>query len=414
MKVVNLSTTDMGGAYEAAQRISDCLVMYGVKSDVVVRTKFREQTPVVPFYHNLPQKLLSKTKNFFNLIISKGEVVFDKYGADICKHPLVKEADIICLHWVNSFISNKEVENILAMGKPVFWVMHDMWPFTGGCHYAWDCENYKTECRKCPMTGAAAKEEAFYWQSVKKSSFQRKNLVPIGPSRWISDCARQSRIFGDKDVVTIPNPIDTDVFIPKNSNQKKEIRKRYGLPDDKMIILFAAAKVTNNPIKGFSYFADAVNMLPAEQYEILVLGKSDGEDVLRQKINLRIHYAGFVDQAEQLRDIYNAADLLVAPSLQENYSNTVLESLSCGTPVVAFHVGGMGELVETGVNGFLSGPKDTRDLYHGIISVAKNREALGEAARERVIRRNAFSVISEQYISIFNELLLEKEEQSRV
>ena len=405
MKVVHLSTTDMGGAYEAAQRISDCLVMSGVESEVVVRTKFREQTPVVPFYNNLPQKFLSKTMNFFNLIISKGEVVFDKYGANIRKHPLVKEADIICLHWVNSFISNQEVENILAMGKPVYWVMHDMWPFTGGCHYAGDCENYKTECRKCPMTGASAKEAAFYWQSKKRNCFQGKNLMPIGPSQWISDCAGLSRIFGDKDIVTIPNPINADAFFPKSSDQKKEIRKRYGLSDDKMIILFAAAKVTNNPIKGFSYFADAVNRLPKEQYEILVLGKSDGEDALKQKINLQIHYAGFVDRAEQLCDIYNAADLLVAPSLQENYSNTVLESLSCGTPAVVFDVGGMGELVETGVNGYLSRPKDAQDLYNGIISVAKNREALGEAARERVIRCNAFPVIAEQYISTFNKPL---------
>lgn len=402
MKVVHLSTTDMGGAYEAAQRISDCLVMSGVESEVVVRTKFREQTPVVPFYNNLPQKFLSKTKNFFNLIISKGEVVFDKYGASICQHPLVKEADVICLHWVNSYISNQEVEKILAMGKPVCWVMHDMWPFTGGCHYAGDCENYKTDCRKCPMTGASAKEAAFYWQSKKKHCFQRKNLVPIGPSQWISDCAGSSRIFGDKDIVTIPNPINTDVFIPKSSGQKTEIRKRYGLPDDKTIILFAAAKVTNNPIKGFSYFADAVNGLPAEQYEILVLGKSNGEDVLKQKINLQIHYAGFVDRAEQLCDIYNAADLLVAPSLQENYSNTVLESLSCGTPAVVFDVGGMGELVEIGVNGYLSRPKDAQDLFNGIISVAKNREALGEAARERVLKNNAFPVIAKQYIATFN------------
>lgn len=405
MKVVHLSTTDMGGAYEAAQRISDSLTMAGVESEVIVRTKFREQTPVVPFYRYLHQKLLSKTKNFFNLLISEGEVVYDKYGANICKHPLIKEPDIICLHWVNSFISNKEVGNILALGKPVYWIMHDMWPFTGGCHYAGECKNYETECRKCPMTGDAKKETAFYWQSKKKNCFQRKNLVPIGPSRWISECARRSCIFGDKDIVTIPNPINTDVFCPKSNDQRKKIKKKYGLPDGKTIILFAAAKVTNNPIKGFSYFAEAVNRLPEEQYEILVLGESDGEDALGQEINLPIHYAGFINYAEQLCDIYNAADLLVAPSLQENYSNTVLESLSCGTPAVVFDVGGMGELVETGMNGYLSIPKDAQDLYRGIISVAKNREIMGRMARERVLANNTFPIIAKEYISAFNRHL---------
>ena len=125
MKVMHLSTTDYGGAYEDAQRISDSLTDYGIESAVLVRTKTGD-TPSIPFFDSLPQKFLSKTKNFFNLLLSEGDIVIDKYGADICGHPLVKEADAICLHWVNSFISNREVANILTMGKPVYWVMHDV------------------------------------------------------------------------------------------------------------------------------------------------------------------------------------------------------------------------------------------------------------------------------------------------
>lgn len=411
MKVVHLSTTDMGGAYEATQRISDCLLMSGVESQVVVRTKFRKQTDVVSFYYCLPQKFISKVKNFFNLKISKGEVVVDKYGADICKESIIKKADIICLHWVNSFVSNKEVENILSMGKPVYWVMHDMWSFTGGCHYSGDCENYRADCRQCPMTDNAVKDVAYIWQIKKKKYFQGGNLVPVGPSHWISDCAQQSSIFREKHIITIPNPIDTTLFYPKSDEDKRVIRKEYGLSEDKIMILFAAAKVTNNPIKGFAYFAEAVNRLPEEQYEILILGKNDGESSLRQEINLQMHYTGFVDRAEKLCEIYNAADMLVAPSLQENYSNTVLESLSCGTPAVVFNVGGMKELVQTGVNGYLADPKDVEDLYGGILKVAEDRMALGKTAREIVLKQNAFSVIAEEYISAFRRSLSKKEVQ---
>lgn len=405
MKVVHLSTTDMGGAYEAAQRISDCMIMSGVESQVVVRTKFRQQTAAVPFYRCLPQKFISKVKNFFNLMVSEGEVVVDKYGTDICKASPIKEADIICLHWVNSFVSSREVKNILSMGKPVYWVMHDMWPFTGGCHYSGACENYRVDCRQCPMVGNTTKEVAYIWQSKKKMYFEGNNLVPVGPSRWISDCAKQSSIFGGKNIITIPNPIDTTLFCPKSEEDKRAIRREYGLPEDKVIVLFAAAKVTNNPIKGFAYFVDAVNRLSREQYEILILGENDGESFLKQEIKLQIHHTGFVDRAEKLCEIYNAADMLVAPSLQENYSNTVLESLSCGTPAVVFDVGGMKELVQTGVNGYLAGSKDAQDLYCGIMKVAEDRGILGKTAREIVLKQNAFSVIAKEYISAFRRSL---------
>lgn len=399
MKVLHLSTTDYGGAYEAAQRISDSLTDYGAESAVLVRTK-AGNTPSIPFFDSLLQKFLSKTKNLFNLLISDGEIVFDKYGADICGHPLVKEADVICLHWVNSFISNREISNILAMGKPVYWVMHDMWPFTGGCHYAGDCNRYRQDCRQCPMAGTKKKNAVSYWHDRKQECFRGDNLYPIGPSRWISECARESTIFGGKRIATIPNPINTELFCPLHEDEKRGIIKKYGLSEQKVTILFAAVKV-NNPLKGFSFFADAVSRLSPKKYQILMLGESKEEVMLRQLLHLDVCFTGFVKAAEQLRDIYSAADLLVAPSLQENYSNTVLEALSCSTPAVVFDVGGMCDLVKTGVNGYLARLKDTEDLCRGIEETAANRQELGRAARERVLKENTYSVVAKQYMLMF-------------
>lgn len=408
MRVVHLSTTDMGGAYEAAQRISDCLTTEGMDSEVIVRTKFRENTLTIPFYNTIPQKFVSKIKNFFNLILSNGDVVIDKYGADICKHPHVQSADIICLHWVNSFVSNSEVKKILDLGKPVFWIMHDMWPFTGGCHYAGDCVNYVNECTQCPMVCKHKTEKVHYWHNRKKECFGAENLFPIGPSRWISDCAKKSKIFQNQEITTISNPINVDIFYPKNILEKKEIREKYGLSEKKSTILFAAAKVTN-PIKGFSYFVDAVKKLSADQFQILVLGENVQGDILKQSVDLEVVYTGFVKNSKQLCNIYNAADLLVAPSLQENYSNTVLESLACGIPAVVFDVGGMKDLVETGKNGYLAKLKDIDDLANGIVKVSNNKEMLGQMAREKVLMQNDYSVIAHKYRVLFQQKLLKEE-----
>lgn len=403
MKVVHLSTTDTGGAYEAAQRISDCLVKQGIDSKVLVRTKYRNVTTPIPFYNNFFSRFWSKSKNFLNLMISDGEVVFDKYGADICRHPLIKETDIICLHWVNSFISNKEVARILALGKPVFWVMHDMWPFTGGCHYSHDCTKYETKCEECERMQKKNNKKTLYWQNRKEEYFNRQNLYPIGPSRWICNCAQKSIIFGKRKIVLIPNPIDTNLFYPKDGKEIGQIQVKYRLSKRKKTLLFAAMRVTNNPIKGFSHFVNAVKKLPKEEYQVLLLGESVGEQSLKEQLGMQIVSTGFIDNAEILCDIYNVADLLVAPSLQENYSNTVLESLACATPVVAFNVGGMSDLIESGYNGYLAHLRDAEDLYHGILQVEKNRKEYGINARERVLRNNSFSVIANKYINCFME-----------
>lgn len=409
MKVVHLSTTDMGGAYEAAQRISDCLNLAGTESEVLVRSKFREHTLTIPFYNSLLQKFMSKTKNFCNLLISDGEVVFDRYGADICNHPYIRQADVICLHWVNSFVSVSEVERILTLGKPVFWIMHDMWPFTGGCHYAGNCIQYTEKCDNCVMVKKSKLKSVAYWQKKKHECFCSRNLYPIGPSSWISRCAQKSTIFQEKVIETIPNPINTEVFLPKNEKEKEAVRKKYELSGQKHTILFGAAKVANNPIKGFQYFVDAVKKLPKEDYQVLVLGQSEREDVLNETLELEVRYTGFINNSTQLCDIYNVADLLVAPSLQENYSNTVLESLACGTPAVVFEVGGMSDLIKTGYNGYLVKNKNADDLAKGIIYVSKNREVLSENAREQVMRKNTFTVIGEKYKNLFLQHLLNED-----
>lgn len=400
MKVVHLSTTDYGGAYEAAQRISDSLTSYGIESFVMVRTK-NGNTPTIPIYNSFSQKFLSKAKNFFNLWLSDGDIVFDKYGADICKQSIIRKADIICLHWVNSFISNVEVANILAMGKPVYWIMHDMWPFTGGCHYAGDCGQYRLSCGQCPVARREKKGAVVYWHNRKRECFQGDNLYPVGPSHWISECAKQSSIFGSKKITTIPNPINTEFFHSVPENERRDVIRRYGLSEQKVTILFAAVKI-NNPLKGFPFFGNAVNRLSPEKYQILILGKNDEEE-LSQLLRLDVRFTGFVKEQKQLRNIYSAADLLVAPSLQENYSNTVLEALACGTPAVVFDVGGMCDLVETGVNGYIARVKDAGDLCRGIEEVTANRQELGRAARERVLAKNTFSVIAEKYMALFAE-----------
>ncbi|MBQ0043377.1 MAG: hypothetical protein KBS85_08715, partial [Lachnospiraceae bacterium] len=142
MKVVHLATTDLGGSYKAVERIHKGLLSQGVDSVVLLRTRYHEGSVGEEVVHTPVQKLVSKAKNVGNLLCSKGEIITDRFGTDMSKHPEVLNADVVVIHWVNSFISDRCVSRLVALGKPVVMVAHDMWCCTGGCHYDNYCERY--------------------------------------------------------------------------------------------------------------------------------------------------------------------------------------------------------------------------------------------------------------------------------
>ena len=150
MKVVHLVTTDLGGAYKAAERISEAMTFCGLESAVVVRVKFCKDNQCESISNSFRKRLVSKVKNLCNILLSNGKIHSELFGSDMVKNETVRDSDIIILHWINRFIGYKNIENILQMGKPVIWVMHDMWPFTGGCHYSGECSGYEKECVNCP------------------------------------------------------------------------------------------------------------------------------------------------------------------------------------------------------------------------------------------------------------------------
>ena len=138
MKAVHFCTTDFGGAYKAALRINEAMNLCGADSRLYVRTKFNSGSTCEEVIDTPLKSLVSKSKNVLNLMLSKGEVITDAFGTDITRLEAVKNADTVILHWVNSFVSCNTVKKLASM-KPVIWVMHDMWPYTGGCHYDYGC-----------------------------------------------------------------------------------------------------------------------------------------------------------------------------------------------------------------------------------------------------------------------------------
>lgn len=390
MKVVHLSTTDYGGAYKAAERISKSMKSVGVDSKVLVRTKTRADTIGIEIINSPTKKLISKTKNVCNLMLSESEVISDYFGTDVINNPYVCEADVIFLHWVNSFVAYKGVEKMLRAGKRIVWVMHDMWLFTGGCHIDQFCGGYESGCKDCPRIKK---------KRISKNNYMRKaemlsegNIILVGPSNWLVECAKKSKITRQKNIFKIPNPVDRTIFYPMNCREK--LRKKFHIPSNKKVILFGAMKSNEDKNKGFQVLVNALKEMSDERYVVVIFGNSTKVGI--QKLSMEIISIGMIEDENRLSELYNCADVFVAPSLQESFGYTVSEALSCGVPVVAYDTTGIKDQIQHKKNGYLVPVNENKGIKKGIEWCVDNKEKI----EDYLLLNNSYLAIGKKYLEL--------------
>lgn len=412
--VLHLSTFHLeGGAGVAATRLHRALLKHGTDSYMLVPTAQNREEKVV----ELSDTNWQKKKHFGRFIAErlhfypqeKDKTVRFAFspaavGSDIAEHPLVRKADIIHLHWINfGFLSLKSLENLFAMGKPVVWTLHDMWTFTGGCHYSRGCDNYLLHCQYCPYLAKPEKYDISFSQFNKKQFiYEQAKLALVSPSRWLGGLVKAAALTKSHTSLTIPNCLDTTLFSPHN---KLETRKMLGLPENKNLILFAGAN-TQDPRKGFAFFREAISQVTGvlENVEVLIFGKANPENF--GNFPAPVHYLGKITQPEEMVKAYNAANMIVVPSLEDNLPNTVMEALSCGVPAVGFSTGGIPEMIDHQVNGFVSTFGSAESLAEGIIWVLRNdgNNVISENARKKVLNSYSEEIIASQYQNLYDSL----------
>jgi glycosyltransferase involved in cell wall biosynthesis len=239
------------------------------------------------------------------------------------------------------------------------------------------------------------------WLRKQATFGKMASLNIIGLSRWLADCAKQSSLFKDTPVFNLPNPIDTDIFAPFN---KQQARTLLNLPQDKKLLLFGAMGAVSDPRKGFKELSVALTQVDVDKTELVVFGSS--EPRTSQCFKQKAHYLGSFHDDVSLRMLYSAADVMVVPSLQENLSNAIMESLACGTPVVGFAIGGNSDLIEHQTTGYLAKPYSTTDLAQGIESVmnAPNYQEISQNSRDKVLREFDSQVVAKKYIDLYNQI----------
>ena len=414
MKVLLLNTSERtGGAAVASNRLMRALQKQGIEVKMLVRDKQTNNESVISINSSVIKQKLNwirfvwerfvificncfSKKNLFQVSIANT-------GTNITKLSAFRNADIIHLHWINQgMLSIQDIKGLISLGKPIVWTLHDMWPATSICHYAADCKQYQSTCQHCPMLIGHP-----LW-NLARQTFQKKQkagfskILFVGCSRWIVSVCQESALLRDAQFLAIPNPIDTTVFHPYS---KQEIRDRKGLPTDKKLVLFAAAKVSDTR-KGAGYLVDACQLIADKRNDVEILLMGGHAEELQALLPIKAHALGYLSSPKDIAEVYASADAFVTPSLEDNLPNTLMESLACGTPCVGFRTGGIPEMIEHKKNGYVAEYGSAEDLARGIQWVLDypDKEALSRACVEKVEKEYAEEVVARKYLECYQYL----------
>jgi glycosyltransferase involved in cell wall biosynthesis len=409
IKILIVNTFDIyGGAARAAYRLHRSLLDIGVDSYMLVQSKSSNEYKIIssggllrkninrirPRLDSVPlRKYKERTKTLF----SPSWVGF----SDIVEQIDSIQPDIVHLHWICGGMMR--IEDISKIRYPIVWSLHDNWAFTGGCHIKWDCDRYMHGCGNCPRLGSHKDVDlSSRIYGRKERTFSKiDNLTVVGVSRWVENLSQNSSLLGSRTHINIPNPIDTNIF---KVFKKEHAQELWNLPKDKKLIMFGAMN-RDDINKGFDKLVDTLLMLDRDDIELVIYGSSRPKEPI--DLGFKMHYLGRLHDDISLVTLYSAVDVVVVPSLQENLSNTIMESLACATPVVAFDIGGNGDLVDHLKSGYLAKPFDSSDLRDGIewVLESKDYDQICNFARDKVLEEFDSKIVANRYMRLYEDIL---------
>jgi len=410
MKIVIVNTFDTeGGAARAAYRLHRALLDEGVESTMLVQSKSSHDETVIEATTKLQKTFVQRRSGLdflpVRLYKERAKTPFSPAWLglrNLADTINAMEPDVVHLHWVTGGMLR--IEDILHIKAPIVWSMHDNWLFTGGCHIKWECNLYKNQCGTCPKLNSTHSNDLsrWVWKRKEKIFARVPNMTVVGLSRWITDTAKESNLLNKHTIVNLPNPINTHIFKPFDKNLSRE---RWNFPLNKKLVLFGAMSATSDINKGFHELSQALVLIQEENIELVIVGSSRPKDF--QDFKFKTHYFGHLNDDTSLITIYSAVDIVILPSLQENLSNTIMESLACGTPVVAFDTGGNSDMIEHKKTGYLAKPFEIKDLADGIDWLLKtpNYDDLCRNAREKILREFDGAVVAHKYLDLYRCVL---------
>ena len=413
---MHISTSFRGGAGIAAYRIHEALLRNGIDShfvciDDAIDLDLKFCTRLSKYQHNvsllaiLIDKIKWRLKNHFNFIIHKRKYFNDLLNSmlpklncematlpfsdyDLFKHPAVQNADIIHLHWVAGMLDYPSF--FRHNTKPVVWTLHDMNPIQGIFHYKDD------EIRnKVISSDLNAKVLHIKQKAIQKSKHE---IAVVCPSKWMLKNVMKNKAFNNPAGYCIANPLDMDLFYPK---EEESLRTVLNIPEGNTVFLFVS-QIVENHRKGFDLLLGAFAKIKDMPVTLLIIG--DCNTIHIPELDIRL--LGTINDNEKLIDYYSLADAFIIPSREDNLPNVMLEAMACGTPVLAFNVGGMAEIIQDGFNGLKAQDVSVDSLKNLLLDFINRKEQFNsEEIRKLAVNTFSYPVIASKYIELYKKSL---------
>jgi len=429
--IVCIGNNDIiGGASRAAFRLFKGLKAIGKPCKYVVGWKHSNDPDVIEasydqlFKGDHPDMIFSSLvrENYIEsnrTSLTNTFFSFTYPGYPVAGHDVIKSADIVNLHWIEHYLTSVSISQLGTGYKPLVWTLHDQRPFTGGCHYAAGCERFMDAlCSDCPqllhdpyrLPNAVLKD--------KIDLFKNLNLTVVTPSQWLAREARKSALFKNNRIEVIPNSIETEIYKPKS---KRAAKQKIGIDPDAVTFLFAAVD-SKEERKGYKYLLQALELARVNQdfgqliekgkIHIICMGMPD-ESI--KQFNIPIYHTKYLIDDEEIVNVYNASDLYILPSTEDNLPNGILESMACSIPVIAFNIGGIPDLVDD-LTGRLVEARNIEKLAESILELSLNeklRKELGERCRKKIESMFMIETQAVKYAKLFEDILIKKENHVR-
>ncbi len=402
---VNHADTGAGGTAVAGYRLHRSLLDQGVDAHLIVghRAGHDETVEQLRAWRTLRRPLKAALRR-------GGLNELDGVSAyTLRRHPAFRAAQVVHYHAIHGDYFSYPAMAALTAAKPSVLTLHDMWPLTGHCSFSFECDRWRTGCGSCPhpevFPAVERDSTALEWR-LKDRVWGASSLTVVSPSRWLADVARDS-MLGRFDIEVIPHGIDTSTLRPVG---RDAARQALGLPLEGPVLLFGAAFVADRR-KGPDLFLEALAGLADTRRRSVTValmghwGRALGGQIA--ELGCSVADLGFVGTDRLKAVVYSAADAFVFTSRADNSPLTILESLACGTPVVAFDVGGVGELVRDGVNGLLAPAEDPGALSASLASLLGSADLaarLGAAARARVEEEHPATLAARRHLELYESV----------
>lgn len=396
--VCHITFSTNGGAGSVARQLHEGQLREGKQSRLITLTDSNIQSLVAKNPILVSEALL----DFFCVRKTTQSQLFTLYrdgeNRGIAKS-VQQGDDLVHLHWTPGVLSLETISQLARSGRGCVWTLHDMWPFTGGCHHAGDCRGFMTGCENCPQVRSAFSTKVTQAFREKSRIFGiDSSAILVSPSKWLAKQATESQMLKDSKIYTIPNPVDCGLFSP---GDKRSARDIFEISNDTFVIGCSAANL-KDPMKNIRAIIDGVAILksqyPSKEIQILAVGA--GEFNFQ---NVKVQSTGLITTPSRMVEAYRSMDVFVSTSLSENFPMTLVEATAVGIPVVCLNIGGMPEIVINGDSGrVLDSTDDLPNVLTELLSSVSERQRMASNARTLALSQFDLPKVLKKYAEVYS------------